>query len=305
MLREAGFGVTPVAKLGAEPDAAIGEVGIIEAIGAGDVRLVVNTPTPRSGAVRDAAEIRHAATGEGILCLTAIETAVAAAEALDPAIADRLAEVRLARPTGCRRRARRPSLAGRAGGRRRRRLRVTRRFDLVVFDCDGVLVDSERLSIRLDAELLRELGWELSEDEIVERWVGRTEAAMRRRSRPSSGATSARSGTRSRFATSRRSPRSSSRSTGSRRRSTRSRRRATRRASRRAAASTKIRRNLAKTGLLDRFDGPAVQRRRRRARQARPGPVPPRGGGDGRAAGPDGRRSRTAPMASPRASPPA
>ena len=56
---------------------------------------------------------------------------------------------------------------------------MTRRFDLVVFDCDGVLVDSERLSIHLDAELLRELGWELTEDEIVERWVGRTEAAMK------------------------------------------------------------------------------------------------------------------------------
>jgi HAD superfamily hydrolase (TIGR01509 family) len=56
---------------------------------------------------------------------------------------------------------------------------VTRRFDLVIFDCDGVLVDSERLSIRLDAKLLAQLGWPLSEDEIVERWVGRTEAAMR------------------------------------------------------------------------------------------------------------------------------
>jgi len=56
---------------------------------------------------------------------------------------------------------------------------VTRRFDLVIFDCDGVLVDSERLSIRLDAELLAGLGWPLSEEEIVERWVGRTEAAMR------------------------------------------------------------------------------------------------------------------------------
>jgi flavin-dependent dehydrogenase len=44
--------------------------------------------------VRDAAEIRLAATGEGILCLTAMETAVAAAEALDPAIAERLADVR-------------------------------------------------------------------------------------------------------------------------------------------------------------------------------------------------------------------
>ena len=55
---------------------------------------MVNTPTPRSGAVRDAAEIRLAATAEGILCLTAMETAVAAAEALDPTIAGRLADVR-------------------------------------------------------------------------------------------------------------------------------------------------------------------------------------------------------------------
>ncbi len=67
---------------------------ILELIASGEVRLVVNTPTPRSGAVRDAAEIRHAATAEGILCLTAMETAVAAAEALDPAIAGRLADVR-------------------------------------------------------------------------------------------------------------------------------------------------------------------------------------------------------------------
>jgi carbamoyl-phosphate synthase large subunit len=84
----------PVAKLGAAPDEAAGEVGILELIASGDVRLVVNTPTPRSGAVRDAAEIRLAATAEGILCLTAIETAVAAAEALDPRIAGRLSEVR-------------------------------------------------------------------------------------------------------------------------------------------------------------------------------------------------------------------
>ena len=67
---------------------------ILDLIASGEVRLVVNTPTPRSGAVRDAAEIRLAATAEGILCLTAMETAVAAAEALDPAIAGRLADVR-------------------------------------------------------------------------------------------------------------------------------------------------------------------------------------------------------------------
>ena len=56
---------------------------------------------------------------------------------------------------------------------------TARRFDLVIFDCDGVLVDSERLSIRLDAALLRRLGWPMSETEIVERFVGRTDAAMR------------------------------------------------------------------------------------------------------------------------------
>ena len=93
-LREAGFGVDPVAKLGEQAISEIGEVGILDAIAAGDVRLVVNTPTPRSGAVRDAAEIRHTATAEGILCLTAMETAIAAAEALDPAVLERLVEVR-------------------------------------------------------------------------------------------------------------------------------------------------------------------------------------------------------------------
>ena len=83
-----------MAKLGEAADESIGEVPILDLIATGDVRLVVNTPTPRSGAVRDAAEIRLAATAEGILCLTAMETAVAAAEALDPSIAGRLADVR-------------------------------------------------------------------------------------------------------------------------------------------------------------------------------------------------------------------
>ena len=93
-LEEAGYEARPVAKLGAAADAEAGEVPILDLIGSGEVRLVVNTPTPRSGAVRDAAEIRLAATGEGILCLTAMETAVAAAEALDPAIVDAVASVR-------------------------------------------------------------------------------------------------------------------------------------------------------------------------------------------------------------------
>jgi carbamoyl-phosphate synthase large subunit len=93
-LASAGFEARPVAKLGEAADDSIDEVPILELIAGGEVRLVVNTPTPRSGAVRDAVEIRLAATAEGSLCLTAMETAVAAAEALDPDIAARLSDVR-------------------------------------------------------------------------------------------------------------------------------------------------------------------------------------------------------------------
>jgi carbamoyl-phosphate synthase large subunit len=84
--------VVPVAKLGAEP---VGEeAGILALIASGAVRLVVNTPTPRSGPVRDAADIRHATIAEGILCFTSIETGIAAAEALDPGLTARISQVR-------------------------------------------------------------------------------------------------------------------------------------------------------------------------------------------------------------------
>jgi len=55
---------------------------------------------------------------------------------------------------------------------------VTRPPQLVIFDCDGVLVDSERIAVRIDAELLAELGWPLSEAEVVERFMGRTHQDM-------------------------------------------------------------------------------------------------------------------------------
>jgi HAD superfamily hydrolase (TIGR01509 family) len=51
-------------------------------------------------------------------------------------------------------------------------------FELVIFDCDGVLVDSERIAVRVEAELLAELGWPLSQAEIVERFMGRTTEYM-------------------------------------------------------------------------------------------------------------------------------
>lgn len=47
--------------------------------------------------------------------------------------------------------------------------------ELVIFDCDGVLVDSERIAVRVDVEVMTELGWSLSEEEVVSRFVGRTQ----------------------------------------------------------------------------------------------------------------------------------
>ena len=52
------------------------------------------------------------------------------------------------------------------------------RFELVIFDCDGVLVDSERLAVRTEAQILAGLGWPLAERDIVERFVGRSAAYM-------------------------------------------------------------------------------------------------------------------------------
>jgi HAD superfamily hydrolase (TIGR01509 family) len=44
---------------------------------------------------------------------------------------------------------------------------------LVIFDCDGVLVDSEPISNRVIVDMLGEAGWTLSEDESQKRFRGR------------------------------------------------------------------------------------------------------------------------------------
>jgi HAD superfamily hydrolase (TIGR01509 family) len=51
-------------------------------------------------------------------------------------------------------------------------------FDLVIFDCDGVLIDSELLSVRADVECLAEYGIDLSAEEILERYTGISMAGM-------------------------------------------------------------------------------------------------------------------------------
>jgi len=53
-------------------------------------------------------------------------------------------------------------------------------FDLIIFDCDGVLVNSERLAVRTDTQILADLGWQLSESEVASRFAGRTSADMQR-----------------------------------------------------------------------------------------------------------------------------
>jgi HAD superfamily hydrolase (TIGR01509 family) len=45
---------------------------------------------------------------------------------------------------------------------------------LVIFDCDGVLVDSERLTVAVEARVLTELGWPHTAEQVVARWMGRT-----------------------------------------------------------------------------------------------------------------------------------
>jgi carbamoyl-phosphate synthase large subunit len=90
-LRRLGHEVSEVALLGVEDH---DRPSILEVIASGALSLVINTPAPRSGAVLDAAAIRHAAVAEGILCLTAIDTAVAAARSLARSAQTRISDVR-------------------------------------------------------------------------------------------------------------------------------------------------------------------------------------------------------------------
>jgi HAD superfamily hydrolase (TIGR01509 family) len=48
----------------------------------------------------------------------------------------------------------------------------------VIFDCDGVLVDSEPIALRIDVQMLAELGLNVSETEVIERFVGRSPEAI-------------------------------------------------------------------------------------------------------------------------------
>ena len=58
---------------------------------------------------------------------------------------------------------------------------MTPRFDAVLFDCDGVLVDSEPITNGVLRDMLEELGWKLSPAECMRLFVGKAvkdEAAL-------------------------------------------------------------------------------------------------------------------------------
>lgn len=53
-----------------------------------------------------------------------------------------------------------------------------RPFDLVIFDCDGVLIDSEPIANRVHAQTLASCGYVISEAELADRFCGISDAAM-------------------------------------------------------------------------------------------------------------------------------
>ncbi|MGW6984493.1 HAD family hydrolase [Streptomyces sp. NPDC054932] len=52
-------------------------------------------------------------------------------------------------------------------------------IELVIFDCDGVLVDTERIAVPIQVALGAELGWPLTEGEVMDRFIGRSSASIR------------------------------------------------------------------------------------------------------------------------------
>jgi len=52
---------------------------------------------------------------------------------------------------------------------------------LHIFDCDGVLVDSEVLATRIESQLLRDVGVELTPESIAEAFIGLSDAEMHSR----------------------------------------------------------------------------------------------------------------------------
>jgi beta-phosphoglucomutase-like phosphatase (HAD superfamily) len=46
------------------------------------------------------------------------------------------------------------------------------KVDLVIFDCDGVLVDSELISCRAHSQMLTRHGYPITADQVLDRFLG-------------------------------------------------------------------------------------------------------------------------------------
>ena len=53
-------------------------------------------------------------------------------------------------------------------------------IDLIIFDCDGVLVDSEVISCRVHAEELTRAGYAITADQVFDRFLGRSSTESNR-----------------------------------------------------------------------------------------------------------------------------
>ena len=51
---------------------------------------------------------------------------------------------------------------------------MTAMFDAVLFDCDGVLVDSESITNRVLRDMLNEAGWPITTEECLAQFIGKT-----------------------------------------------------------------------------------------------------------------------------------
>jgi HAD superfamily hydrolase (TIGR01509 family) len=52
-------------------------------------------------------------------------------------------------------------------------------FDLLIFDCDGVLVDSEVISCRAHADMLTRHGYPITADQVLDRFLGMSDREAR------------------------------------------------------------------------------------------------------------------------------
>lgn len=53
------------------------------------------------------------------------------------------------------------------------------KFEALIFDCDGVLIDSEILVCRIAAEELTKLGYSITTEQVIQRFAGRPDHEMR------------------------------------------------------------------------------------------------------------------------------